>query len=106
MYDEVARVEPTVPDGMKMPRSIISIRKEHESGTVHPTQKPVDLLRYLIRTYTNEGEVVLDNTCGSATTGVACIREKRHYIMIEKDEKYYNMAKKRLEIEKMQLSLW
>lgn len=106
VYDEVARVEPTVPDGMKMPRSIISIRKEHESGTVHPTQKPVDLLRYLIRTYTNEGEVVLDNTCGSGTTCVAAVKEKRHFIGIEMNKQYFDIACKRVKLEQSQPTLF
>lgn len=67
-----------------------------ESG-LHPTQKPVDLMRYLIRTYSNEGEVVLDNCMGSGTTGVACKLENRNFIGIESDENYFNIAKKRIE---------
>lgn len=106
VYDEVARVEPTVPEGMKMPKSIISIRKEHESTTVHPTQKSVDILRYLIRTYTNEGDVVLDNTCGSGTTCVAAVKEKRHFIGIEMNEEYYKLACERVKLEQMQPTLF
>lgn len=106
VYEEVARVEPTVPNGMKMPRSIISIPKEHESTTVHPTQKSVDLLRYLIRTYTNEGEVVLDNTCGSGTTCVAAVKEKRHFIGIEMNEQYFDIACKRVKLEQSQPTLF
>ena len=63
----------------------------------HPTQKPVVLLEYLIKTYTNEGEVVLDNTMGSGSTGVACINTNRNFIGIEKEEKYFNIAKERIE---------
>ena len=64
---------------------------------MHPTQKPVDLLEYLIKTYTNEGNLVLDFTMGSGSTGVACINTNRKFIGIELDEKYFNIAKKRIE---------
>lgn len=63
----------------------------------HPTQKPVDLLEYLIKTYTNEGELVLDFTMGSGSTGVACLNTNRKFIGIELDEKYFNIAKQRIE---------
>ena len=63
----------------------------------HPTQKPVALLEYLIKTYTLEGETVLDNCMGSGSTGIACINTKRNFIGIEKDEKYFEIAKKRIE---------
>ena len=67
------------------------------SKPTHPTQKPVDLLEYLIRTYTNEGETVLDFTAGSGSTGVACVNTNRHFIGIELDEGYFNIARKRIE---------
>ncbi|WP_407522706.1 site-specific DNA-methyltransferase [Lacibacter sp. MH-610] len=63
---------------------------------LHPTIKPVPLFEYLIKTYTNEGETVLDNCMGSGTTGVACLNLKRNFIGIEKEEKYYEIAQKRL----------
>lgn len=66
-----------------------------ETG-VHPTQKPVALMEYLIRTYTNEGETVLDNCMGSGTTGVACVNTNRRFIGIEKDEKYFEIASNRI----------
>lgn len=66
-------------------------------GRLHPTQKPVDLLEYLIKTYTNEGETVLDFTMGSGSTGVACINTNREFIGIELDENYFNIAKKRID---------
>ena len=66
-------------------------------GTVHPTQKPVALLEYLIKTYTLEGETVLDNCMGSGSTGIACINTKRNFIGIEKDDRYFEIAKKRIE---------
>ena len=64
--------------------------------TVHPTQKPVALMEYLIKTYTNEGETVLDFCCGSGTTGVACQNLGRKFIGIEKDQHYYDIAKNRM----------
>jgi DNA modification methylase len=64
---------------------------------VHPTQKPLDLLEWLIKTYTNEGELVLDNCMGSGTTGVACKNLNRNFIGIEKEETYFNIAKERIE---------
>jgi site-specific DNA-methyltransferase (adenine-specific) len=67
-----------------------------EGKTVHPTQKPVGLMGYLIRTYTNEGETVLDNTMGSGTTGVACANTGRKFIGIEKDEGYFKIAEQRI----------
>lgn len=65
--------------------------------TLHSTEKPIDLLEYLIKTYTNEGETVLDNCMGSGSTGVACLRCQRNFIGIELNEEYYNLAKNRLE---------
>lgn len=73
---------------------------------IHPTQKPVELLQYLIRTYTNENDVVLDNCMGSGSTIVAAIREKRQYIGIEKDEHFFDIAKRRIAAETSQLSLF
>ena len=66
-------------------------------GRLHPTQKPVELLEYLIKTYTNENEIVLDNCMGSGSTGVACLNTNRRFIGIEKEDKYFNIAKKRIE---------
>lgn len=64
---------------------------------LHPTQKPIDLLEYLIRTYTNEGETVLDFTMGSGSTGVACVNTNRRFIGIELDDKYFEIAKQRID---------
>ena len=71
----------------------------------HPTQKPVALMEYLIKTYTNDGETVLDFTMGSGTTGVACVRTGRNFIGIEKEPKYYEIAEKRIQDEKEQYAL-
>ena len=80
----------------KYPISIIKFQKPHPSVCVHPTQKPIELLEYLIKTYTNEGDTVLDNCMGSGSTGVACVNTNREFIGMELDEKYFNIAKERL----------
>jgi site-specific DNA-methyltransferase (adenine-specific) len=85
-------------DGKRYPKQVIEFGVV-ERGTLHPTEKPVALMEYLIRTYTNEGETVLDNTMGSCTTGVACVRTNRNFIGIEMDEAYFEIAKKRIEDE-------
>ena len=64
---------------------------------VHPTQKPIELLEWLINTYSNENDLVLDNTMGSGSTGVACKNLNRNFIGIEKDEKYFDIAKQRID---------
>ncbi len=84
------------PD-LKNPSSIQFISTGRRQDLIHPTQKPVKLMEYLIRTYTNEGETVLDNCMGSGSTGVACINTNRNFIGIEKDDKYFEIAKKRIE---------
>ena len=78
----------------------------HDADSFHPTQKPVDLLRYLIRTYSNEGDTILDNCMGSGTTAVACIKEKRHFIGFELNKDYYDKACRRIDAERRQLSLF
>lgn len=79
----------------KQPVTLIQFDKIRR-GSLHPTQKPVALLEYLIKTYTLEGETVLDNCMGSGSTGVACLNTKRNFIGIEKDDKYFEVAKKRI----------
>lgn len=80
----------------KNPQTIIQFCKGSDGKYVHPTQKPVALMEYLIRTYTNEGETILDNTMGSGTTGVACVNTKRKFIGIERDENYFKIAEERI----------
>ena len=80
----------------RYPTGIVEISTANQHNKVHPTQKPVALMEYLIKTYTNEGDTVLDFTMGSGTTGVACKNLGRGFIGIEKDEKYFNIAKERL----------
>jgi len=81
--------------GTRYPKQVIEIGVV-ERGGVHPTQKPVALMEYLIKTYTNEGETVLDFTMGSGTTGVACKNLNRDFIGIELDEGYFKIAQKRI----------
>jgi len=82
----------------KYPTNILHINKDDKrNGTQHPTQKPVELFKYLIRTYTNEGEIVLDNCAGSGTTGLACLETNRKYILIEKEAKYCEIARNRIQ---------
>lgn len=76
------------------PTTVLQFNKVQKA--VHPTQKPVPLLEYLIKTYTNEGETVLDNCMGSGSTGVACVNTNRSFIGIELNQKYYNLAKERI----------
>lgn len=83
--------------GTGYPTSILEFRVE--TVRYHPTQKPVDLLEYLIRTYSNPGDTVLDPTAGSGSTGVACIKAERNFIGFEYSEKYFKVAKERLEID-------
>jgi DNA modification methylase len=82
--------------GTRYPKTVLKMPVV-ERGTVHPTQKPVALMAYLIRTYTNPGDVVLDFTMGSGTAGVAAIQENRCFVGIEKDPTYFETAKKRIE---------
>ena len=85
----------------KNPVSIIEVSNAVQKGKIHPTQKPVELFEYLIKTYTNEGETVLDNCMGSGTTGVACVNTNRNFIGIELDDKYFEIAKERICKEKV-----
>jgi site-specific DNA-methyltransferase (adenine-specific) len=86
------------------PRDVIEIPSEGK--TQHPTQKPVALMEYLINTYTNEVQIVLDNTMGSGTTGVACINTNRKFIGIEKDKKYFDIACERINKAKENLGMF
>ena len=89
----------TLNSGTRFPRTIVrfpSITSLPTEKGLHPTQKPVALFEYLIKTYTKEGETVLDNCAGSGTTAVACLNTKRNYICIEKDTKYFNVMLSRV----------
>ena len=80
----------------RYPRSVQVFSTDKQKNSLHPTQKPVALLEYLIKTYTQEGETVLDFTMGSGSTGVACVNTNRNFIGIELDEGYFNVAKERI----------
>ena len=80
----------------KYPKNIIEVSNANQKGKVHPTQKPVALMEYLIKTYTNEGETVLDFTAGSFTTGVACVNLNRKFIGIEMDKNYFDIGVNRI----------
>lgn len=81
----------------KFPITVLEFPNNNQKYKLHPTQKPVALLEYFIKTYTNENETVLDNCMGSGSTGVACINTNRNFIGIELDEDYFNIAKDRIE---------
>jgi site-specific DNA-methyltransferase (adenine-specific) len=81
------------------PKNLINISNAVQIGKLHPTQKPVELCEYLVKTYTQEGELVLDNCAGSGTTGVACKNLGRQFILIEKEKEYCEVISKRLQQE-------
>lgn len=109
IYNKIKRIRKE-DTGERNPINIVSCKvpftpsksKSYDSSVdlrYHPTQKPLDLMEYLVRTYSNENEVVLDFTMGSGTTGVACKNLNRNFIGIEKDKKYFDIAKKRIKNE-------
>jgi site-specific DNA-methyltransferase (adenine-specific) len=97
VYGKYGKVDTTELLGnMKYPKSIILFEKTHPSKTIHPTQKPVALFEYLIKTYTNEGDLVLDNCAGSFTTAIASENLKRNWICIEKEADYCAIGEQRI----------
>lgn len=86
----------TTSDGRRYPKDVLRFGKAETVKHLHPTQKPVALLEYLIKTYTDSGDTVLDNCMGSGSTGVACANTNRRYIGIELDDDYFNIAKQRI----------
>ena len=96
-----------VNTGFRFPKTVLLYPRDFSAQTrLHPTQKPVALMEYLIKTYTNEGELVLDFTCGSGSTLIGCLNTNRRGIGIELDEKYFAIAKDRIENTKVQGSLF
>ena len=83
--------------GKRYPTQIWKFKRDILTSNLHPTQKPVELLRTLVKTFTNENDIVLDNCMGSGSTGVACLLENRRFVGIELDETYFNVAKERIE---------
>ena len=102
-YGNFGKVEDIITD-LKYPKSILNFKRPHPQ--VHPTQKPVEFIRYLIRTYTNEGDLVLDNCIGSGTTAIAAIKENRHFIGIELNKEYYDIACERVRKEQQYPTLF
>ena len=99
-YGKVNKRTPYIDDGYRFPLTVINCNKykteANNTKNLHPTQKPVKLLEYLIKTYTNEDDLVLDFTMGSGSTGVACLQTNRNFIGIELDAEYYEIAKQRI----------
>lgn len=87
----------------RYPRDVLQFKWDTQKSKLHPTQKPVELCEYFIKTYTDKGDIVLDNCMGSGTTGVACYNLERNFIGIEKDEKYFSVALDRI---KKNISPW
>ena len=83
-------------NGLSYPRAILRFSNANQNNRLHPTQKPTDLLEYLINTYTYKNEIILDNCMGSGSTGVACINTNRNFYGIEKDNTYFEIAEKRI----------
>lgn len=89
-YGELDAVE--TKGNLKYPKSILTFQKPHPSTTIHPTQKSVELLEWLIKTYTNKNEIILDNCIGSGSTAIACINTNRNFVGIELDDKYFELS--------------
>ena len=96
VYSGNSKVNYKGGDTTRFPKNIIEFKSVNNYKRIHPTEKPVALMEYLIKTYSNEGDVVLDFTMGSGTTGVACVNTNRNFIGIEMDEKYFEIATKRI----------
>jgi DNA modification methylase len=98
IYNKFTKVERTIDVKLGFPKTIQYFKTPFKGGEagLHPTQKPIALMEYLIRTYTNKNEIVLDNTMGSGSTGIACINTNREFIGIELDTEYYDKAVQRI----------
>ena len=93
-------------NGTRYPLQIIKFKRDILSSNLHPTQKPLSLMEYLVKTYSNENDTILDFTMGSGTTGVACKNLNRNFIGIELDKEYYNIAKNRIKQEEVEMKLF
>lgn len=96
IYGEMKREISGGGETDRYPRSVLTIASDKQTSCLHPTQKPLSLIEYMIRTYTNEGDLILDNTCGSGTTGLGAKNLNRNYIMMEQDPEHYETACKRV----------
>lgn len=97
IYSGKSKVDYKGGDTTRFPKNIVRFNTVNNYARVHPTEKPVDLLEYLITTYTTQGDTVMDNCMGSGSTGVACVNIGRRFIGIELDENYYHISRKRIE---------
>ena len=95
----------TRSDGKRYPKSIIRVDGIAQRHIIHPTQKPVALFEYLIKTYTNEGDIVLDNCMGSGTTAIACMNTNRNYIGFELDQEYWKLSMDRIKEHRSNLTI-
>ena len=95
-YNQTTKPFNYIDDGTRYPTQLLKINRDNPHERLHPTQKPVELLEYLIKTYTNENMVVLDPFFGSGSCAVACLNTNRNFIGMEIDEKYYELAKNRI----------
>lgn len=96
----------TIPVNKSYPDSVLYFENENKIETEHPTQKPLDLIRYLIKTYSNQNDLVFDGYSGSGTTAAACLKENRRFIGSELNKEYYELSVKRLENIRMKPELW
>lgn len=103
-YGKFDRVGQTnINNGTRFPRSVLRFSNDNHNS-IHKTQKPINLLEYLIKTYTNEGDIVLDNCMGSGSTGIACLNTNRDFVGMELNEEYFSVAKTRIEEHMLRLS--
>ena len=93
------KVTEYIDNGLRYPTQVWKFKRDCLTSNLHPTQKPLALIEELVKTYSNEGDLILDNCMGSGTTGVACKKLNRNFIGIEKDENYFNIAKRRINEE-------
>ena len=96
IYGEMKREISGGGETDRYPRSVITFASDKQKSCLHPTQKPLSLIEYMIRTYTNEGDLILDNACGSGTTGLGAKNLGRNFIMMEQDPEHYETACKRV----------
>lgn len=105
-YDQKTKPFEYMDDGTRHPTQVLRFNRDNPRQRIHPTQKPVELLEYLIKTYSNDGDVVLDPCMGSGSTGVACLNTDRKFIGIELDDNYFKVAKQRIETHVSQKNLF
>jgi DNA modification methylase len=97
-YNKINKIDlPFGGDTDRYPRTVLKFKSDKQKSYLHPTQKPVSLFEYMISTYSNKGDLVLDNCSGSGTTGIAAINTNRKFILIEQDENYFDLSSKRIE---------